>query len=275
MTTAGAHPPTHVLADLAEGVLDDAQAREVRAHVDDCPTCQATLDELAQVSVALRALPAELPVPEFVAARISHALAAERASGAAATAASADSASADDGTVAWFRRRLPQGLAAAASVAVLGLAGYVAVGGGGGGNDSDGAGQPAAAEAEAPDEASAFSQSTPSGVQRDGTPSTAMDTAPPAEDQSVDAAPEALEQTRLITAVTEVVQGDADPAGPDTCGEELADELGLPLVGATNVGSGVLVVLDDTATYDGWLITTCASTTNETMQPQVEVPKSE
>lgn len=274
MTTAGAHPPTHVLADLAEGVLDDAQAREVRAHVDDCPTCQATLDELAQVSVALRALPAELPVPEFVAARISHALAAERASGAAATAASADSASADDGTVAWFRRRLPQGLAAAASVAVLGLAGYVAVDGGGG-NDSDGAGQPAAAEAQADDgaqDSSGYSMSAPSA--RQGTPPV-QDTPVPGEEQSVDAAPEALEQTRLITAVTEVVQGDADPAGPDTCGEELADELGLPLVGATNVGSGVLVVLDDTATYDGWLITTCASTTNETMQPQVEVPKSE
>ncbi|SEF14950.1 anti-sigma factor family protein [Jiangella alba] len=276
MTTAGAHPPTHVLADLAEGVLDDAQAREVQAHVDDCPTCQATLDELAQVSVALRALPAELPVPEFVAARISHALAAERASGGTASAASADSGAADGGTVAWFRRRLPQGLAAAASVAVLGLAGYVAVGGGGGGgDDSDGAGQPAAADAQAGDnteDAPGYSMSAPSGAApRQGTQSTPLDTSSAA----VEAAPEALERTRLITAVTEVVQGDADPAGPDTCGEELADELGLPLVGATNVGSGVLVVLDDTATYDGWLITTCASTTNETMQPQVEVPKSE
>lgn len=275
MTTAGAHPPTHVLADLAEGVLDDAQAREVQAHVDLCRTCQATLDELAQVTVALRALPAELPVPEFVAARISHALAAERASGGDASAASAGSGSAGDGTVAWFRRRLPQGLAAAASVAVLGLAGYVAVGGGGGGNDSDSGGQPAAAEAQADDgaeEAPGFSSQSDLGR---GGPTDTMQEPAPTEEPSLNAAPEELERTRLITAVTEVVQGEADPAGPDTCGEELADELGLPLVGATNVGSGVLVVLDDTATYDGWLITTCGSTTNETMQPQVEVPKSE
>ncbi|WP_053203679.1 anti-sigma factor family protein [Jiangella muralis] len=272
MTTAGAHPPSHVLADLAEGVLDDAQARQVQAHVDQCLSCQATLDELAQVTVALRALPAEIPVPEFVAVRISHALAAERASGDAASAASAGSAG--DGTVAWFRRRLPQGLAAAASVAVLGLAGYVAVGGGGGGSDSGGDGDVAAAEAQGGADDVGPSFSTPSDLARDGTLSTMQEPAPTVETPA-DAAPEALDPARLTTAVTEVVQGDAEPAGSDTCGEELADELGLPLVGSTNVGSGVLIVLDDATTYDGWLITTCGSTSNETMQPQVEVPKSE
>ncbi|WP_116947839.1 zf-HC2 domain-containing protein [Jiangella endophytica] len=272
MTATGAHPPTHLLAELAEGVLDDAQAREVQAHVDQCLTCRATLDDLAQVTVALRGLPAELPVPEFVAARISHALAAERASGADGAVPVAD---AEGGTVAWFRRRLPQGIAAAASVAVLGLAGYVAVDGGGG--DDSSAGDAAAAgaqEAGASDTGTGFGSS--SDGSRIGPPSAPMYDADPSDTPTANAEQATpIDPTRLTAAVEDVVQGSAKPAGTDTCGDPLAEELGLPVLGTTMVGAGVLVVLEDATTYDGWLINTCGSTSNESMGPQVEVPKSE
>lgn len=279
MTAAEAHPPTHLLADLAEGVLDDAQAREVRAHVDQCLTCQATLDELARVTVALRGLPAELPVPEFVAARISHALAAERASGAGPAAAAADEGDGDGGTVAWFRRRLPQGIAAAASVAVLGLAGYVAVGGGnGGGGDDTSAADAAAAGAGEEADSGGPAFSGPSSTSRLITPSETTEEAPPPSTPSIvrdPVVPTSIEPARLIAAVEEVVEGRAEPVNNDTCGDDLSDELGLPVLGTTWVGSGVLVVLEDATTYDGWLLSTCASNSNETLEPQVEVPKSE
>lgn len=277
MSTPEAHPPTHVLADLAEGVLDDAQAGEVQAHVDQCATCQGTLAELAQVSVALRALPAELPVPEFVAARISHALAAERSSGGdtgGSDAAESPDAGVGGGTVAWFRRRLPQGLAAAASVAVLGFAGYVAVEGGGG-SDSDSAGDSAAAgaaEDEGADDAGA-GFGTSSDLGRGGSPSP---TGPPVaadEPYTGTAAPEAIDPARLTAAVEDIVEQDAT-AGPN-CGVELSEEVGLPVVGSDVFGSGVLIVLDGTETYDGWLLDTCHSFANATLEPQVSVQKTE
>ncbi len=274
MSTPEAHPPTHVLADLAEGVLDDAQAGEVRAHVDQCATCQGTLAELAQVSVALRALPAELPVPEFVAARISHALAAERSSGG--DAGGSDAAGSPDagggGTVAWFRRRLPQGLAAAASVAVIGFAGYIAVESGGG-DDSSGAGDAAVAEGQAgdgDDEAGLEFGASSDTTSRRGSPSS---TEPPvAADEP--AAPEPIDPARLTAAVEDIVQ-DRTEYADSACGDDLAAELDLPLVGSTMVGAGVLIVLEDATTYDGWFLSTCNSTSNETLEPTVTVEKTE
>lgn len=276
MSGTEAHPPTHVLAELSEGVLDGAQAREVRAHVDQCLTCQAAIDELAQVTVALGALPAELPVPEFVAARISHALAAERASGGTASAGGPPSDSGSQGgTVAWFRRRLPQGLAAAASVAVVGLAGYVVVSGGTGGGDDSGAGDSAEIAA-----GSALSEEpTDLDRQLDAPASTATagdgqdDDLPTYSGSEELATPSRVDPAELTAAVEDVVQEGS--AVLDGCGQELSDELALPLIGSDHVGAGVLIVLDDTDTYDGWLLATCHSRSNEQIEPPVEVPKSE
>ena len=271
MTAAGAHPPTHVLAELAEGVLDDAPAREVRAHADQCLTCQASLDELAQVSVALRALPAELPVPEFVAARISHALAAERSSGGTAGASgSPERSGANGGTVAWFRRRLPQGLAAAASVAVVGLAGYVVVSGGAGGDDSDNgdSGAEVAAGQAAPEDATTLdSRAQPPAdggdAEQNETYSTMDELATP---NRVDA--------RALTAAVEDIVSERPTGGPN-CGRELSDELGQAIVGAESFAAGVLIVLEGTDTYDGWLLDTCHSVSTATIEPQVQIPKAE
>jgi hypothetical protein len=278
VTGPEAHPPTHVLAELAEGVLEGAQAREVRAHVDQCLTCQAAIDELAQVTVALGALPAELPVPEFVAARISHALAAERSSGGAAAESAAPAASGSEGgTVAWFRRRLPQGLAAAASVAVVGLAGYVVVSGGpgGGGDDASTAGSGADAAVEAaPEETTSVgpmreAPAAPSATAGDGQD----DDGPLYTDGEELTTPSRVDPAELTAAVEDVVQEGS--AVLDGCGQELSDELALPLIGSDHVGAGVLIVLDDTDTYDGWLLATCHSRSNEQIEPPVEVPKSE
>lgn len=68
MTPTEAHPPTHLLAELAEGVVDDEGA--VQAHVEQCPHCQSVVEQLGQVTVALRSLPAAVPVPGFVSARM-------------------------------------------------------------------------------------------------------------------------------------------------------------------------------------------------------------
>ncbi|PZF83700.1 hypothetical protein C1I92_11315 [Jiangella anatolica] len=264
-----------MLAELAEGVLDDATAREVQAHVDGCATCQATLDELAQVTVALQALPAELPVPEFVAARISHALAAERASGSGA-APSRPGADSGNGTVAWFRRRLPQGLAAAASVAVLGLAGYIAVDGSGGSDAGTSSAEDAAA-AGAPEQplSSSLDGNDSTGSNRAGTAgstATADDDTPSVQDEEL-TTPNHIPVAELTAAVEQIVQNPT--ATPAFCGEALADELGLPRVGTANVGAGVLVVLDNATAYDGWLLETCNSRSNETLEPHVSVPKAE
>lgn len=277
MTGTEAHPPTHVLAELAEGVVDGAQAREVRAHVDQCLTCQASIDELAQVTVALGALPAELPVPEFVAARISHALAAERSSGGATAATAGPSGpreSADGGTVAWFRRRLPQGLAAAASVAVVGLAGYVVVSGGPGGDDATTAGSGADAAAEAAPSgapSSVGSRNLPAPTDGD---SAADAPAGTTYDGGEELAESAGVPVAELQAAVETVVRERPTGGPD-CGRELSDELGQPVVGAETFEAGVLIVLEGATTYDGWLLDTCHSYSTAALEPQVQVPKAE
>ncbi|TDD72245.1 hypothetical protein E1262_02685 [Jiangella aurantiaca] len=280
MTTAGAHPPTHVLAGLAEGVLDDAQAREVQAHVDQCLTCRATLDELAQVTVALRALPPELPVPEFVAARISHALAAERAgSSSVGNGAEGPAAGAEGGTVAWFRRRLPQGLAAAASVAVLGLAGYVAVEGGGDDSGSDTAADEAAAGAQAQTEDAAPGLGPSLEGSRLGAPDTTLqDTTSesptgPGEEAYTSTDGADVDAAELTASAQNVIR--QRTAVNDTCGEKLAEQQGLPLVGSAYDFAGVVVVLDADTTYQGWLIDTCNSVDAGEIVPHVDVPKAE
>lgn len=67
------HPSLDELADLAAGLPVDSA---VTTHVAGCAVCAAGIDQIDQVSAALRELPAE-PIPAAVAARIDAALAAE------------------------------------------------------------------------------------------------------------------------------------------------------------------------------------------------------
>ncbi|WP_242908636.1 anti-sigma factor family protein [Actinomadura terrae] len=71
-----AHLDYDVLADLAEGLLEDDQAASVNAHLDTCAECRDLSADLADVSRIL----AEAPVPSMpaeLAERIDSAIAAE------------------------------------------------------------------------------------------------------------------------------------------------------------------------------------------------------
>ncbi|MBT2206996.1 MULTISPECIES: anti-sigma factor [Actinomadura] len=71
-----AHLDYDVLADLAEGLLEDDQAASVNAHLDTCAECRELSADLADVSRIL----AEAPVPSMpaeLAERIDSAIAAE------------------------------------------------------------------------------------------------------------------------------------------------------------------------------------------------------
>jgi hypothetical protein len=103
------HLDYETLADLAEGLLDDAQAASANDHLAGCAQCLDRSADLADVSRLLAAAPVP-PLPIELAERIDSAIAAE-ASGSPAAAGAP-----------WRRRHL-QLLSAAAAV-------LVAVGGG-------------------------------------------------------------------------------------------------------------------------------------------------
>lgn len=73
------------LARYRAGDLGTRESARVRAHLDGCPRCTATADDLAAVSTFLASVPAP-PMPDDVTARIGAALAAEAASRAASPA---------------------------------------------------------------------------------------------------------------------------------------------------------------------------------------------
>lgn len=79
-----AHLDYDVLADLAEGMLEDDEAASVNAHLDTCAECRDRSADLADVSRLL----AEAPVPSMpaeLAERIDTAIAAESLNTAAVT----------------------------------------------------------------------------------------------------------------------------------------------------------------------------------------------
>ncbi|MFD7832254.1 hypothetical protein ACFV6I_32880, partial [Kitasatospora sp. NPDC059803] len=79
---AEAHPSVDELADLAEGLVESADAaRTLRRHLDDCAECRETADALGEVQALLGAVEAP-PMPADVAARLDAALAAAAASAA-------------------------------------------------------------------------------------------------------------------------------------------------------------------------------------------------
>ncbi|WP_031067759.1 hypothetical protein [Streptomyces sp. NRRL WC-3742] len=84
--SAGAHPAVDELADLAEGLVEPADAAEALwRHVDDCDECRETVEALAEVRDLLGAVETP-PMPADVAARLDAALAEAAATTAAATA---------------------------------------------------------------------------------------------------------------------------------------------------------------------------------------------
>jgi anti-sigma factor RsiW len=231
VTTDG-HLDTGVLAEYDEGLLDEPAASRVAEHLAQCPTCSATVQRLGDVRLRLGDAPVP-PMPAAVSGRIDAALAAER------PVRSRDASREPLATVHPLRRRLPQLLAAAATVAAVGFAGYV-VSTSGGGDDSasiatGGGGAEAADEDSGADSGAA---------EQDAAESAPVP--PPAPDQRT-----AL--TQQIQAVAAEHSLAAGPTALDSrlaadCGITVARDLGTELIGVapTDLGDpgAVLVVLE-------------------------------
>jgi hypothetical protein len=142
--TDGGHLSADALADLQEGLLDDAAARSADAHLDRCERCAADQQALAALPGLLAGTADAGPVPADVATRLEAALATEARSTAAAVTV----------TPLGTARRPARGMRVlqAAAVLVLLLAGVglgvSAIQGGGGdsGQTADSAGGSAAAQ---------------------------------------------------------------------------------------------------------------------------------
>jgi hypothetical protein len=258
VTRTDAHPPDYVLAEFAEGALDDTYAAEVQAHAVHCARCQETLQRLSDVTQLLRTTPQEVPVPGQVSARISAALAAESAT--AAHVAPMDEVtnvtSLEDRPVAWFRKRLPRVLAAAATAAVVGLAGYAVF--------SDGETPVPSAGENREDAATEEDGDDSAGMERQDTPPTVAD-APDAMAEDANGDADALAEAALAVW--------ADPAEVQpNCGQVLADDLDFELLGSTEVDGQVLVVLSDAGELFGWTLPDCDSPPT-TGEPAVVVPE--
>jgi hypothetical protein len=76
--TTTAHLDYDVLADLAEGLLDEAKARSAQEHLAGCAECGDRAAELAEVSRVLAEAPVP-PMPAHLVDRLDAALAAEAA----------------------------------------------------------------------------------------------------------------------------------------------------------------------------------------------------
>ena len=136
MTTG--HLDATRLAEHAEGMLGAREAAAVEAHLRECEVCRATAADLGSVSALLAAAPSTLRTPAHVVARLDRALAEEVTS---------TPEPAPVIQLSWFRRKAPQLLAAAATVGVLGFAGWVVANGGGGDDGGNGADDDAGAGA--------------------------------------------------------------------------------------------------------------------------------
>ncbi|NED75642.1 hypothetical protein G3I51_25615 [Streptomyces sp. SID9944] len=75
--TAG-HPDVIEISDLAEGLLTDSRAEELRRHLDGCASCADVLASLEEIQSLLGTLGGPQEMPGDIADRIDAALAAER-----------------------------------------------------------------------------------------------------------------------------------------------------------------------------------------------------
>jgi hypothetical protein len=260
------HLDAAVLADYDEGLLTPPQASDVEDHLAGCPTCSAVLEQLGDVRARLSQAPAAIEMPTAVAARIDQALAAERAQLDRGTAVSARTA-----TVHPFRRRLPQLLAAAATIAAVALAGYV-VSTSGGGNDS-GAG---VTSAEGGAESGDLDESGAGGGTATDLAGTERGSALP-----VPAPAERTTLTEQIQAIAAAEQADGrDAVAPQLagdCGLRLADQLETKLIGVTQTDVGqpgaVLVVVDadEPGLARGFVLPECGADAAEALR-ELTVP---
>ncbi|MFI0895298.1 anti-sigma factor family protein [Streptomyces sp. NPDC020983] len=76
-TDQNAHPDVMEIADLAEDILQEDRAFQVRAHLGSCPDCAGVLASLREISGLLAEMPEPEAMPSDVVARIDAALAAE------------------------------------------------------------------------------------------------------------------------------------------------------------------------------------------------------
>lgn len=264
--TAG-HLDSVRLAEHAEGLLAQPVADSVEAHLRDCPQCRQTWAALETVTARLAAAPRTLPTPSDVVDRLERALAAEAGAPRATAAAEPDPAPVVQ--LSWFRRRAPQLLAAAATVGLLGFAGYAI--------STSGQGDDSAAEiatADAPDTGEA---APPVENDEDGAAGPELLSEEAAEDSATgplsadpQAAPgdDALEVE--IRGLVGRARAGAAPEMAVQCGQPLADAQGAALVGTAPtrlLGDGaVLVVLDvGRSTVQGWVLPTCAATAEEAL----------
>jgi hypothetical protein len=266
--TTDDHLDATVLAEYDEGLLAPPLTNEVEDHLAACASCSAVVARLGQVRARLVDSPTEITMPAAVAARIDDVLAAERA------ALDHDEAPARTATVHRFRRRLPQLLAAAATVGVVAFAGYV-VSMPGGGDDSGGdtaTSAEGAAEAGDGDENGA-------GRSRVEDDLAAGEAAPGQVLPAPDERTTLTEQIQTIAAVDP--EAGADSALPqrlaDDCGLVLAGELDTELIGvaSTDVGKpgSVLVVVeaDKPGLARGVVLPTCEAGLAEALR-ELTVP---
>jgi hypothetical protein len=256
MTTG--HLDVTRLAEHAEGLLGAREAAAVEAHLRECEVCRATAADLASVSALLAAAPSTLRTPAHVVARLDRALADEVTS---------TPEPAPVIQFSWFRRKAPQLLAAAATVGVLGFAGWVVANGSGGDDAGEATTAGSSGGEDARDEAADSGLATDSELESAEEESAAVPLQ--TEDGEFSApAPELADQIRAVVEQGRAERGDADD---DTCGLALSDELGAELVGTavTDVTgeAAVLVVVrsDDPAFVHGWVLPACDSTVDEAL----------
>lgn len=253
MSTDG-HPPAHVLSEMAEGVLSEAQRAEVRAHVDACSECEAVLGQLTEVTRLLRSAPATLPVPDDVSLRLQAAF--EREAQAARTDSAVRDAVPTPAPVAWFRRPLARGLVAAAAVAVVGIAGYsIFV------NDA-----PVDMATSSSDSADSEELADSEALQGDGDDAADAPEAQSEELNSDDLTEESNDEDLAGTAERDVVLDvwDSQTEVSPGCGAALADSHGVDLIGSAEIDEGILVVARDESVLLGWTVPSCDADDAET-----------
>ena len=262
--TAG-HLDSVRLAEHAEGLLTQDEAAAVERHLHACPQCRQTSAALEAVTTQLAAAPRTLPAPPEVVDRLDRALAAEARQPAAEQS--------DPQAVvqlSWFRRRAPQLLAAAATVGLIGFAGYAISTSG---QDEDAAmdiataDAPDSEEAAPPVETDDDTAAGPELLQEEAAEDGAAD-ALGADPQAETGDDDALE--REIRGLVSQVRIGAEPEVAVECGQPLADSLGAELVGTAPTrlmdDGAVLVVVDvGRSTVQGWVLPTCASTEKEVL----------
>jgi len=292
------HASAEEIARLAEEDLSTRRAARVRAHLAACPRCRAVRDQLDAVTAALAAAPAP-PIPDYLSARITGALAdeaAQRASAGAGRVTGQAPAPAPDrqaGRPAQDRTRSRSRLASPVALRVLAAAGAVVVVAGGGYEiaahlgSSPGANQ--SASASVPHSASFSPRSAAAGPRAAAgssvprSPSRGPELRYGPNSQAASFTPVATgtdyRPGQLGAQVRQSIaeSGPASAASPVPSGHASAPQqaLGLPATAlegcVTRIASGGHVLLVDVAKYEGQRATVVATQTPGASSIRVDV----